>query len=377
MNGGQTAHQVAKDGKLCELSEGRSMKRARREEWAATFDAIHTPLLVLAPGGAILRANRAARDLSGLSDAEILGRTPAEVGRGEPWNEAAALVARLVQGAGAEAAEVRDEESGRSWQIEATLLPASELSEARIILQLRDVTETVRLHESVRRAEVMATLGAVVVGLAHEVRNPLFGMSSVLDAFASRFGDRPEYQHHLSRLRAELERLKTLMQSLLAHGRPARPNLERGSLRQTVEEALLLCRPEARRRKVTLEADFADSCPVACDREQLVLALKNVVDNGVQHAPAGGSVRVVGRRVEIDGAPWIRLTVEDSGPGFPEEELARVFEPFYSRRAGGTGLGLAIVAQTIEGHGGLVRAHNWEGGGAIEVLLPALDYPEG
>jgi len=345
-------------------------------EWKSTFDAIRSPLLVVEPDGGIVRVNQAARDLLGpfvpAADADLLGRPLLAVGHGEPWAGAAALVAGHAGAAGPESAEVRDGESGRCWHIELTPRGAEEPTTARLLLQLGDVTETVRLQESLRRSEVMATLGAVVAGLAHEVRNPLFGMSSVLDAFESRFGDRPEYQRHLGRLRAELERIKKLMQALLTHGRPVRPKLEQGCLRSAVEEAMLLCRPAAQRHRVALTADLAVPwLPIALDRERMVLAVKNVIDNAVQHSPAGGGVHVVSGRVEVDGATWLKLEIEDSGPGFPEGELTRVFQPFVSHRPGGTGLGLAVVAQAVEDHGGQVRAYNRANGGVIEILVPA------
>jgi PAS domain S-box-containing protein len=340
-------------------------------EWATTFDAIRSPILILAPNGRIVRANEAARELSGRSYHGVVGHSLAAVGEGEPWDEAAITVRRLLGGARTASSEARDEETGRCWQIEATLAPAAEHSSAKVILQLRDVTDVTRLQESLRRSEVMATLGAVVAGVAHEIGNPLFGMSATFDAFAGRFGDRPEYQRYMVPIRTELERIRELTQVLLSHARPPAPQLASTDLGQTVEEALSLCRPPARRRRVTIEAEIGGEWPpITVDREGLVLALKNVVDNAVEHAPPGTSVRVVARRASLEGGEWLQLRVEDSGQGFPAADLPHVFEPFFSRRPGGAGLGLAIVAQVVESHGGRVRAENRGGGGAVEILLP-------
>ncbi|HTQ81552.1 MAG TPA: ATP-binding protein [Thermoanaerobaculia bacterium] len=357
-------------------------------EWAQTFDAIRSPVLVIQPGGAIARVNEAARELVGKGFPEIIGRTLEEIGQGEPWREAAALVRGLAAGGGPDALEVHDAESGRHWHVKVSLRPSARPDRERIILQLHDVTPTVRLQESLRRSEVMATLGAVVAGLAHEVRNPLFGMSAVLEAFESRFGERSEYKEYLGCLRAELVRIQDLMQSLLTYGRPEVPSRESVSPTAAIEEAVGLCQKVARGRQVTLVTDLAEHLPMlVADRKRLVLALKNVIENGVQMSKAGGSVRILGRSIECDGALWLRLAVEDSGPGFAAADLSRVFQPFVTHRQGGTGLGLAIAAQVIEGHGGTVRAHNrgaggsgsagstggtgGTGGGIVEMLLPA------
>ncbi len=363
-----------------DISQSREAERQQRKlrealeraalEWATTFDAIRTPILILAPNGRILRANAAADELSGASS--VVGRTLSSIGQGEPWDEAAVAVRRLLAGAQLDTSEVRDEESGRYWQIEASLAPSVDRGGNKVILKLRDVTDMVRLQESLRRSEVMATLGAVVAGVAHEIRNPLFGMSSVLDAFATRYGERAEYQRYVPRLRAELERIRELTQVLLSHGRPPLPHLIPTDLAQTVREALSLCRPLARQRRVAIETEVGSEwSPVAIDRDRLVLALKNVVDNAVQHAPPGSAVRLVTRRASLRDGEWLLIRVEDNGPGFTPEDLPNLFEPFFSRRPGGTGLGLSIVAQVVEAHGGRVRAENRDGGGAaVELWLP-------
>jgi PAS domain S-box-containing protein len=341
-------------------------------DWAQTFDALSSLIFVVEPNGRISRVNRAARLLIGKTTGEIVGRTVEEVGEGEPWNGAAALLADLGDDDEAEGVDVCDS-TGTYWHLSASRRAASPHSEPRIILQLRDVTTTVRLQQALRRSEVMATLGSVVAGLAHEVRNPLFGMSAVLDAFENRFGDRAEYREHLSSLRRDLGRIKSLAQSLLTYGRPSPPANAAIELSGPVEEALGLCQPAARRRGVALATELEGAWPpVTVDRARFVLALKNVIDNGVELSPPGGAVRVLGRPFETAGNTFLRIEIEDSGPGFASDELSRVFELCFSHRPGGTGLGLAIAAQVVEDHGGTIRAHNRDTrGGVVEILLPA------
>src|SRR5262249_29693284 len=104
-------------------------------EWATTFDAIRSPILVLAPNGRVVRANEAARELSGRSHHGIVGHSLAAVGQGEPWDEAALAVRRLQTGTRAVTSEARDAETGRCWQIEASLAPTAEQGGAKIILK--------------------------------------------------------------------------------------------------------------------------------------------------------------------------------------------------------------------------------------------------
>jgi signal transduction histidine kinase len=107
----------------------------------------------------------------------------------------------------------------------------------------------------------------------------------------------------------------------------------------------------------------------------MVQLLQNLIENAVQHSPAGGTVTVACGVAEADGWRGVELRVEDHGPGFRSEDLARIFEPFFTRRQGGTGLGLAIVQRIVAAHGGHLAAGNLPGGGAsIRARFPALPH---
>jgi signal transduction histidine kinase len=150
-------------------------------------------------------------------------------------------------------------------------------------------------------------------------------------------------------------------------------------LAAVVDAALELCRPLAARRGVGLAVRLEPGLPPATiDAQRLAQAIKNVVENAVQHSPAGGEVAIEAAPFTVDGTPWLRVSVRDRGPGFAPAELPRVMEPFFSRRSGGTGLGLSIVSRVVEGHGGRVRAANHpEGGALIDLEIPCPRPAEG
>ncbi|HEX9943775.1 MAG TPA: PAS domain S-box protein [Thermoanaerobaculia bacterium] len=342
-------------------------------EWRSTFDAIETPILLLGLDGRVQRVNRAAKQLLGEEYRNILGCPVGEVGSGQPWEAVAALAGRILESFSPEVCEATDEKRAQTWEVEAAVSATAEEGDAKIILQVRDITKTARLQESLRRSETMAALGAVVGGVAHEVRNPLFGMSAVLDAFESRFGDRAEHQPYLPLLRAELHRMAELMQALLDYGKPARFEMAPGDLAVPLERALAFCRPLAERQGVRLTVEpWPPAAPrVLHDAERLAQAFKNVVENAVQHTPRGGEVLIRLSEVSVGGSPWVRLSVRDRGTGFAAADLPRVLEPFFSRRAGGTGLGLSIVSRVVEGHAGNVRVGNHpEGGAVVDLEFP-------
>jgi signal transduction histidine kinase len=220
--------------------------------------------------------------------------------------------------------------------------------------------ERERLQTSLRQSETMAAIGALTAGVAHEVRNPLFGISSTLDAMDARFGERGDYQRYMPVLRVELDRLNQLMSELLEYSSPPAKNRTAGAIEAVIAEAIVACTPLAHQRGVALiDRVPAGLTPILMERHRMLQVFRNLIDNAVQHTTAGGHVTIEAGEVEGFGrAPWVECAVRDSGIGIDPEILARIFEPFFTRRLGGTGLGLSIVHRIVEEHGGQVAAAN-------------------
>lgn len=237
-----------------------------------------------------------------------------------------------------------------------------------LILLTEFITARKQAEEGHRR------LGAVAVGVAHEVRNPLFGISSTLDAFKARFGDRSEFAPYLRVLGDQVDRLSRLMRDLLEYGKPQALELIPGLPSAPVSQALLYCQPLAEKANVRLVNASEAGCPMMMqDGARLVQLLQNLIENAVQHSPTNGTVTVSCGPVEVDGWRGVELRVEDEGPGFKSEDLPRIFEPFFTRRQGGTGLGLAIVQRIVLAHGGHIEASNRPTGGAsMRTRFPVI-----
>jgi signal transduction histidine kinase len=270
-------------------------------------------------------------------------------------------------------------------ELESTTVSKQELeaSEERLkttVVRLREEIaeraraerEQTRLQASLRHAETMASLGSLVAGVAHEVRNPLFGISSVLDAMDARFGDRQEYQRYARVLREPVDRLTELMKELLEYGRPPTAELVPVPIEEVIEEAVHGCGrlAESVGAKIAVQTNL-DGVAVRMDRPRLVRAFSNIVQNALQHSASGSTVGIESWRVAASDGERMQCTVVDSGPGIASEDLPRIFEPFFTRRRGGTGLGLSIVQRIVEEHGGLIDAGNRaEGGAVMTVTLP-------
>jgi signal transduction histidine kinase len=230
-----------------------------------------------------------------------------------------------------------------------------------------------QLQVVLQRKEALSLMGALVAGVAHEVRNPLFGISSTLDAFEARAGGDAGAVPYVQNMREQVARLGDLMTDLLDYGRPIAAELASEVLPAVVAEALQSCASHSARAGVALEMEpVPDGVAVRMDRPRLRQVFQNLVQNAVEHTPPGGRVLVRVQCETHDGQPGVRCSVHDSGPGFAPADLARVFEPFFTRRRGGTGLGLSIVQRIVEQHSGRAWAANHpEGGGLVSIWLPA------
>jgi PAS domain S-box-containing protein len=338
------------------------------DEWRATFDAAGAGLIVVDEDGTIRRCNAAARALSGKEWPEIIGQPFASLRGREPWRCAAALVGRVSATGESASGQVQSEESGQAWSVEVGRLGGAK---GRLIVGIHDITAVLDLRHSLRQSATMAAMGSLLGGVAHEVRNPLFAISGLLDAMDAKFSLGPEVSPFLVALRQETDRMTGVMRALLEYGRPVSDERQVTTLGTVVREAAQLCQRDAAAKPVTVTISVAEVLPtVAIDHARMLEVFRNLVENGIQHSPAGGRVTVE-VRPQPTRPEWVEVQVKDSGPGFLEGDSLRIFEPFFSRRAGGTGLGLAIVKRVVAAHGGHVRADNQpEGGGVVTVELP-------
>ncbi|MGH9442343.1 MAG: PAS domain S-box protein [Thermoanaerobaculia bacterium] len=342
-------------------------------QWRDTFDAIDTPVLVVDENALVKRLNRAAVKITGQTYVDVLDRPLDALAAGEVWKTAASLVRSPDSERSRSGILSHDEGAQKVWEISVSgyRSPGSQELPLSIVI-LRDITAIVKLQESVLRAESMSSMGSLVAGVAHEVRNPLFAISATLDAFDARFRERDDYKKYAQALRAQLDRMNHLMRDLLDYGRPAVLELRDVPPGELVHDAVRGCSDLATRNEVSVRVAASETLPpVRVDRGRVVQVFINLLENAIQHSPQNEAITVTVEELFREDARGAHFTVEDRGPGFQAADLPKLFDPFFTKRQGGTGLGLAIVQKIIAEHGGTITPANRPDGGArVSVWIP-------
>ncbi|MDT7779824.1 MAG: two-component system, NtrC family, sensor histidine kinase PilS [Acidobacteriota bacterium] len=362
---------------------------ARAAERAATAEQFSERVVASLPSGLVAfnsegRAtvvNAPARSLLGLDGTQASAS-------GEDFQVLLARAPELIElvGRSLKAGELyrREEvtaaaiEGGRARRLGVTVAPIDPkpLGGARgVLCMLTDITEVAELREAVARKRNLESLGEMSAGLAHEFKNALATLHGYAQLLQNARLDEDARANATSALLQEVRGLSEMVTSFLNFARPKPPDFDDVSL----GDLLGSCAEDLRtlfdehRVALSIEGEFAD---VRADERMLRQVLLNLLRNAAEAIPEEGRARRVTVRgfVESDpsGRAWTRVEIEDTGSGIDEEDLERIFIPFFTTKSKGHGIGLALAHRVATDHGGTLSASNSTAGGAVFTLrLPA------
>jgi signal transduction histidine kinase len=242
---------------------------------------------------------------------------------------------------------------------------------ATIAAQTAVAIERARLVRRVEHKRRLEAVGEVAAGVAHELRNPLFGVSSAAQLLRFRTREDPVVEKNVGRILREVERLNRMVTALLDFGRPGAIHPAPGDPDAVWDEVVESYRGRLESRALQLRR-VRSTRPARCsiDAEQIAQVFTNVLVNAVDAAPEASDLTLVSTTLP-NGAWRCRLT--NGGPAIPPELLPRVFEIFFSAKAGGTGIGLALCQRIVEEHRGTIGIESTpEAGTTVTITLPAV-----
>ena len=237
------------------------------------------------------------------------------------------------------------------------------------------------LEMQLHQAEKGAVVGRLAAAIAHEIRNPLNYINLTLDHLRSSFAPADESKRETfvrlaDQLKSEVARINRHITDFLKYSRPSKLDLQDVDLRVEAEDALRLVEARAQESGIQTNIEQEGSLPtITADRESLRSVFTNLVINAVEAIDGeGGSVSIKLAQTDPNS---VKVEVTDTGCGIGPQDIAKVFEPYFSTKETGTGLGLAIVKKAIDDHGGTINVASKEGSGTtFTIILPANEKGE-
>jgi signal transduction histidine kinase len=222
-------------------------------------------------------------------------------------------------------------------------------------------------------ADKLATVGELAAGVAHEIRNPLTSIRSTVQYVQK--GLSGTKRELVDGIIEEVDRIDRIIHGLLSFSRTSELQMGDVNVKEILDQTLLLLEPELRRYDITVQrrCELPD-LQIPADTSQLKQVFLNILLNSIQAMPNGGTITITTDETIRQKSEFVCVTISDTGPGIPEQDIARVFDPFYTTKETGTGLGLSISYGIVNKHGGEIELESTtEGpttGTTVTVRLP-------
>jgi two-component system, NtrC family, sensor histidine kinase HydH len=222
--------------------------------------------------------------------------------------------------------------------------------------------------EQIKRADRLSAVGQLSASLAHEIRNPLASIDGAANLIESPKTSEEMRRGSLAIIHKEIQRLNRLLTNLLDFARPRKPEFQPTEPGRLLDAIINLTDHSAKQKGITIRKDAPGSVPAfECDPEQMKQVILNLTINAVQSMAAPGEIVLSARQKESS----VMISVRDQGPGIPEEDIDKIFNPFFTTKEAGTGLGLSVVHQIVTQHGGTVKTErNPDRGMTFSLVVP-------
>jgi PAS domain S-box-containing protein len=236
------------------------------------------------------------------------------------------------------------------------------------IIAIKNLTEIINIRRELKRKERLATMGELVAKVAHEIRNPLFGMTAVCQIFSKELQLNDDQKVLMDSLMRESWRLKNIVDELLDCSRELKLEKHTFDLAKSVRETVHDFKISAEEKNIRIENKIDDKeHRIIGDQGKIKQVVINILQNAIDASRKNGVVSLT--MEEKEGHALVRI--EDSGTGIPEDSMDKIFDVFYTTKRHGTGLGLPISKNIIEAHDGTLWAQNRpEGGAMFTITLP-------
>jgi PAS domain S-box-containing protein len=363
----RAAHIYGRD--LTERKKLEAALRQSEEEYRMLVENSRDAIFTVDIQGKFTFFNENVRNLIGYTPGELVGRSFIELVPQKSRRKATEFLSRCLKGEASHTFELEVYKKDGSTAV-MELNMSTLLKEGKPMGALgvaRDITERKKTEQLLLRTQKLAAVGKLAAGLAHEINNPLGNIALYTDMLLrDATGDQ---RIKLRVIKEQAKIASKCLSDLLELSHPSEREYTRVRLMDVISRALAALEPAVRQNKIKVHQDLRTGATIRGDALQLQQAFANIILNAIQAMPNGGKLGVAvhknGKQVKVD--------ISDTGPGIPEKDLDKIFDPFYTTKdvGKGTGLGLFITHIIINNHGGRIEVKNNPGSGCtVTVVLP-------
>ena len=359
-------HQIELELQNEELRKAQLELLRARDRYVDLYDFAPVGYVTMDDRGLIVEANLTATDMLGVARTKLVRRQLAEFVAAEDADSFYIRRRELLETGVRQTCDLRMKKGDgtRFWaRVDCVKVAGGPGTPAQFRIAIGDISEQMTLEAQLRQEQKLAAIGTLASGVAHEINNPLQGIVAYAQLIVDRLGEPGgEPSEFASEIMHEGQRIAAITRNLLAFARQESDVRGCAGIADIVQGALALIRTLIRRDQITLDVSVPDGLPlVRCHGQEIQQVLLNLLTNArdavSRRYPAYDEdkvIRVTAVTIDRGGAPWVRTTVEDHGPGIPPDVQERIFEPFFTTksRAVGTGLGLSVSLGIVKRHGG-------------------------
>jgi two-component system, sporulation sensor kinase E len=231
----------------------------------------------------------------------------------------------------------------------------------------KDVTESVKMQEQLRKSDRLTVIGELAAGIAHEIRNPMTALKGFIQLLEGSI--KSEHAMYYEVITSELARIDSIINEFLILSKPKVIKFQETDVNQIMKETLDLLSAQAVLYNVQFDVKYESHLPfLYCEPNQLKKVFINIIKNAIEGMPKGGKIAIT---LNEDKKNQLRITIQDEGMGIPKDKLKKLGEPFYTSKERGTGLGLMVSYKIIDEHRGTIQVESEEGiGTTFHLTLP-------